>query len=151
MRVFFDASAFAKRYVREEGTDEVLGWCNRADEIALSVIAIPEIVSALCRLKRSAHLAEGQYKQCKANFLGDIADALIYDTSPQVIQLAGRHWSNMHYEAWTRFTSAPRLLVKPMPSSRQTFANVTGRCNGNGITHRLSTEPPRGYRLPDRL
>lgn len=88
MRVFFDASAFAKRYVREKGTDGVLAWCNRADEIALSVIAIPEIVSALCRLRRSAVLTGNQYEQCKANFLGDIADALICDTSPQVIQLA---------------------------------------------------------------
>jgi len=88
MRVFFDASAFAKRYVREKGTDKVLAWCNRADEIALSVIAIPEIVSALCRLRRSAVLTENEYEQCKANFLGDIADALICDTSPQAIQLA---------------------------------------------------------------
>jgi len=88
MRVFFDASAFAKRYIREEGTDEVLVWCNQADEIGLSVVAIPEIVSALCRLRRSAHLTGNQYRQCKKNFLEDIADALICDTSPQVIQLA---------------------------------------------------------------
>lgn len=88
MRVFFDASAFAKRYIREEGTDEVLIWCNRADEIALSVVAIPEIVSAFCRLRRSTHLTDDQYAQCKTNFLEDIADALICDTSPHVIQLA---------------------------------------------------------------
>ena len=32
MRFFFDSSAFAKRYVREEGTDAVLSWCDQALE-----------------------------------------------------------------------------------------------------------------------
>ena len=36
MRVFFDSSAFAKRYVREEGTDVVLSWCEQATELCLS-------------------------------------------------------------------------------------------------------------------
>ncbi len=88
MRVFFDASAFAKRYVREEGTEEVLDWCNRADELALSIIAVSEIVSAFCRLKREARLSDAQYNACKENFLADITDAVICDTSPRVIQLA---------------------------------------------------------------
>ena len=46
MRVFFDSSAFAKRYVDEVGTPEVLIWCDRANELLLSVIALPELVSA---------------------------------------------------------------------------------------------------------
>jgi predicted nucleic acid-binding protein len=29
MRIFFDSSAFAKRYVPEEGTDAVVHWCDR--------------------------------------------------------------------------------------------------------------------------
>lgn len=50
----FGASAFAKRYVDEPGTHEVIAWCERAHELALSVIVIPEIVSAFCRLQREA-------------------------------------------------------------------------------------------------
>ena len=38
MRVFFDSSAFVKRYVREEGTDAVLSWCDQASVIRLSVL-----------------------------------------------------------------------------------------------------------------
>ena len=39
MRVFFDSSAFVKRYVSEVGTEAVLGGCDRASEISLSGIA----------------------------------------------------------------------------------------------------------------
>ena len=37
MRVFFDSSAFVKRYVREDGSDAVLDWCERADVLLLCV------------------------------------------------------------------------------------------------------------------
>ena len=53
MRVFFDTSAFAKRYVSEAGTAAVLEWCDRATEIGLSGIALPEII--LYRLAFSGH------------------------------------------------------------------------------------------------
>lgn len=45
MRVYFDSSAFAKRYVDEAGTAEVLEWCGKAAGLALSVLAVPEFVS----------------------------------------------------------------------------------------------------------
>lgn len=85
MRVFFDSSAFAKRYVEERGTPEVLAWCEKADELALSVIAIPELVSAFCRLNREKTLSAAHYKRLKAELTADIADAMICDTTPQVI------------------------------------------------------------------
>jgi predicted nucleic acid-binding protein len=44
MRVFFDTSAFVKRYISEAGTDIVLEWCDQAAEIILSGIALPEII-----------------------------------------------------------------------------------------------------------
>ena len=44
MRVFFDSSAFAKRYIQEEGSVEVLIWCDQATELALAVISLPEII-----------------------------------------------------------------------------------------------------------
>ncbi|MBL8224263.1 MAG: type II toxin-antitoxin system VapC family toxin [Chromatiales bacterium] len=88
MRVYFDSSAFAKRYLDEAGTREVLAWSDRAQEVALSVVAIPELVSAFCRLRRDGVINESEYQQMKGDFMADIADALICDTSPQVIQQA---------------------------------------------------------------
>lgn len=86
MRVFFDSSAFVKRYVREEGTDVVLSWCDQATELCLSGIALPEIVSAFCRLLRENRLSPLQYRQLKGQLLADISDAAIGDLTPEVVR-----------------------------------------------------------------
>lgn len=88
MRVYFDSSAFAKRYVDEQGSADVLHWCDQASELALSVIAVPELVSAFCRLQREGLLSAAQYRSIKSDLLVDIADALICDTSPLVVSRA---------------------------------------------------------------
>lgn len=88
MRVFFDTSAFVKRYVSEDGTEAVLGWCDRATEIGLSGIALPEIVSAFCRLKREEKITDTQYRQLKSLLLADIEDAAICDVNPLVLAQA---------------------------------------------------------------
>lgn len=85
MRIFFDSSAFAKRYVSEEGTDAVVQWCDRAAEIALSGIALPELISAFCRLRRKSKISEAQYQQLKDSLLADIEDAAICDLTPIVL------------------------------------------------------------------
>ena len=86
MRVFFDSSAFVKRYVREEGTDVVLSWCDQATELCLSGIALPEIVSAFCRLLREDLVSPVQYRHLKTMLMADISDAAICDLSPEVIR-----------------------------------------------------------------
>jgi predicted nucleic acid-binding protein len=85
MRVFFDSSAFVKRYVSETGTEAVLAWCDRASEIGLSGIALPEIVSAFCRLRREGRIDDTQYRQLKSLLLADIEDAAMCDLSPEVL------------------------------------------------------------------
>lgn len=85
MRVFFDSSAFVKRYVSEPGTEAVLTWCDRASEICLSGIALPEIVSAFCRLRREGNIDDTQYRQIKSLLLADIEDAAICDLTPEVL------------------------------------------------------------------
>lgn len=85
MRVFFDSSAFVKRYVSEAGTESVLAWCDRASEIGLSGIALPEIVSAFCRLRREGRIDDTQYRQLKSMLLADIEDAAICDLTPAVL------------------------------------------------------------------
>ncbi|MGB7989434.1 MAG: type II toxin-antitoxin system VapC family toxin [Candidatus Methylophosphatis roskildensis] len=85
MRVFFDSSAFVKRYVREDRTEAVLDWCDRATEIGLSGIALPEIVSAFCRLRREGSIDERQYRQLKSLLLDDIEDVAVCDLTPAVL------------------------------------------------------------------
>jgi predicted nucleic acid-binding protein len=91
MRVFFDSSAFVKRYVREAGTDSVLQWCDQATEIILSGIALPEIISTFCRLQREGKITETQYRQLKSLLMADIEDAALGDLTPVV--LAQAIWS----------------------------------------------------------
>jgi len=86
MRVFFDSSAFVKRYVREEGTDVVLFWCDQATELCLSGIALPEIVSAFCRLEREKRVSMLQYHHLKTMLMADISDAAICDLTPEVMR-----------------------------------------------------------------
>jgi predicted nucleic acid-binding protein len=88
MLVFFDTSAFVKRYIYEVGTDSVLEWCDRATEIGLSGIALPEIISAFCRLHRENKITDAQYQQLKSLLMSDIEDAAICDLIPAVIAQA---------------------------------------------------------------
>lgn len=86
MRVFFDSSAFVKRYVREDATDVVLAWCDQATELCLSGIALPEIVSAFCRLLRENRISPLHYRHLKTMLMADIADVAICDLTPEVIR-----------------------------------------------------------------
>ncbi len=88
MRVFFDSSALVKRYIRERGTDEVLARCDQATELAVATIAWPELVSAFRRLVREKRLEETRYKALKADLAADLADAVLCEISPQVVQRA---------------------------------------------------------------
>jgi len=91
MRVFFDTSAFVKRYVSEAGTDAVLQWCDQATEILLSGITLPEVISTFCRLQREGNITDTQYRQLKSLLMADIEDVAICDLTPVV--LAQAIWS----------------------------------------------------------
>lgn len=85
MRVYFDSSALIKRYIREAGTDEVLACCDRTTELVMAVIAVPEVIPAFRRLVHEDRLGETQYAALKADLGADLADAVLCETSPQVV------------------------------------------------------------------
>ena len=85
MKTFFDSSAFAKRYVEEPGSDVVDALCAAAAELALSVVCIPEIVSALNRRLRERSLSARQYRTAKDSLFEDIHDASIVNLTADVI------------------------------------------------------------------
>lgn len=90
MRLFLDTSAFVKRYVAEAGSDEVLARCEGADELGLSVICLPEVVSTLRRLVREGRLAEEGYQVIKGRMLEELADVDLCDITPEVLGHAVR-------------------------------------------------------------
>lgn len=85
MRIFFDSSAFVKRYVAETGTEAVLDLCDRADELVLSVIAVPELISAFCRLRREGKIGDAEYDRLKRELMADVVDAMVCDVAHDIV------------------------------------------------------------------
>lgn len=85
MKTFLDSSAFAKRFVDEPGSQAVDAICMKATELALSVICVPEIFSALNRRVRERRLSPQQYDEVKMRLSADLEDAIILDLTPSVI------------------------------------------------------------------
>jgi uncharacterized protein len=84
VKTFFDSSAFANGYVEEPG-QAVDTLCAPATELALSIICIPEIISALNRRVRERHLSSRQYEAAKEYMSEDIRDVVIVNLTPSVI------------------------------------------------------------------
>lgn len=85
MKTFFDSSAFAKRYVEEAGSQSVDDLCYNATEISVSVICVPEIISAVNRRLREKKLSYQDYVSIKQHLSDDVRDAIIVNLTPEVI------------------------------------------------------------------
>ena len=90
MKACLDSSAFAKRFVNEEGSEVVEAICAQADSLGLSVICVPEIVSALNRRVRERMLTPPQYREAMQRLLDDVRDADIIQLTPAVLGTAIR-------------------------------------------------------------
>ena len=85
MKVFLDTSALAKRYVAEQGSDQVLAVCQQADSLVVSVICLPELISTLCRLVREEKLASAAYRALKGGMMANLADVDICEITQEVL------------------------------------------------------------------
>lgn len=85
MKAFFDSSAFAKRYIIEQGSDEVDDICQTTDRLALCVICIPEIISALNRRVREKIVSRFDYATIKNRLLEDARDIEILNLTDEVV------------------------------------------------------------------
>ena len=86
MKYFFDTSAFAKRYIDEKGSEDVVEYCQMASSLALSSICLPELISTLSRLKREKRISAAQYRQVKQMIIGDIEDVAICQLTVDVLE-----------------------------------------------------------------
>lgn len=85
MKLFLDSSAFAKRFIEEPGTREVEALCSQADELCLSVLCVPEIVSALNRRRREEHVGAAEYSRIKQRLAEEVRDAVVVNLTPDVV------------------------------------------------------------------
>lgn len=86
MRVFFDTSALAKRYVDEVGSEQVRMLCTEADALGVSVLVLPELISTLCRLVREGRLSVENYRDLKSAVQADLSDADLCDLSQDAFE-----------------------------------------------------------------
>lgn len=85
MKLLVDSSAFAKRYVQEPGTEDMEAFLQRASELALCIILVPEIISGLNRRLREEILSTNAYRKLRNQLLEDVQDATVIQITPSVI------------------------------------------------------------------
>jgi uncharacterized protein len=90
VKTFFDSSSFAKRYIEENGSQLVDDICQDASELSISVICIPEIISALNRRVRERSLSQKDYHIIKRALSDDVRDILIINLTEEVISTSTR-------------------------------------------------------------
>ena len=113
MRVFLDTSAFAKRYVAEQGSDKVMALCQKADNLVVSVICLPELISTLSRLVREKKLAKADYRKLKGGAMADLEDVDICQITPEVMVSAVSLLESHPLRAMDALHVACALAVEP--------------------------------------
>jgi hypothetical protein len=85
VKLLVDSSALAKRYVLEESSAILDRHLQRASELALCILLVPEIISGLNRRLREDILSEKEYGKIKRQLLEDVRDATVLQLTPAVI------------------------------------------------------------------
>ena len=85
MNVFFDASAWVKRYIDEKGSEQVEETSQQAEQVSLSILCIPEVISAFGRLHREGKITQGQFKKLQEALFSDIEDVQLINITTEVI------------------------------------------------------------------
>jgi predicted nucleic acid-binding protein len=85
MKLFVDSSAFAKRYVLEDGSEIIEDLLQRASQLALCIILVPEIISGLNRRRTEQILPKSDYRKIKNQLMVDVHDAIVLQVTPAVI------------------------------------------------------------------
>lgn len=88
MKIFFDSSSLAKRYIKERGSEKVEEALAGAAEAAVSLVGPAEIISALSSLRRQGVLSTAQYDRAKTALFEDLEDFSIREVTAPVVSLA---------------------------------------------------------------
>ena len=68
MKPAVDSSAFTKKYMQEVRSDKLGLFIDRAPELGLCIILVPEIISGLNRRLREKMLCDEDYRSVKRQF-----------------------------------------------------------------------------------
>ena len=113
MKTFFDSSAYAKRFVEEKGSEVIEEICLNTTELALSIVCVPEIISALNRRLREKNINQNNYQIAKTRLLEEIEDVVILNITPTVIMRSIELLENITLKAMDALHVASALEWKP--------------------------------------
>lgn len=85
MKLLVDSSALVKKYVLEDGSEILHQYLQRAFELAVCIILVPEIISGLNRRLREGFLSANDYRMVKKQLLTDVRDATVLQITPAAI------------------------------------------------------------------
>lgn len=85
VRIFTDTSALAKRYIQEPGSDRLAQIFVESTTIFVSILTLPELCSALNRLRREKTVKHSQYIRAKEAIMKDFNDFSVLDLTPEVV------------------------------------------------------------------
>ena len=85
MNLFADSSALAKRYIADEESEQLDEVLRDATDLAVSVLCVPEIMSALCRRRRERGISKSQYEAAKAAVESDLQDIAVIQIVDEVL------------------------------------------------------------------
>ena len=109
MKLVVDSSAFAKRYVQEDGSEDIDLFLQRASDLALCIVLVPEIISGLNRRLREGFLSKRDYRKAKTQLLEDVHDATVLQLTPSVISHSVKLLENNAFRAMDAFHVACAL------------------------------------------
>ncbi len=71
MILYLDTSALAKKYIHEQGSDDVLSWMDNADLIGTAIVTRAEIAATLTRAVKASRLPEQGVNKTLEDFRSD--------------------------------------------------------------------------------
>ena len=113
MKLFFDTSAFIKRYVDEPGSERVLDLTSRAEEVGLSIVILPESISTLTRLLRENRMTDTDYRALKEAILIDLEVADLCELTSSVLESTISCLENSPLRAMDAIHVGSALVYKP--------------------------------------
>lgn len=90
MIIYLDTSALVKRYIFEQGSDQVHQKISQVDTVTTSLITYPEALSAFSRNLREHSFDRRYYNLIRLAFEKDWRQIHVIDFSRQLSQYAGR-------------------------------------------------------------
>ena len=90
-----------------------MALCQKADNLVVSVICVPELISTLSRLVREKKLARADYRKLKGDTMADLADVDICHITSDILVSVVSLLESHPLRAMDALHVACALAVKP--------------------------------------